>query len=317
MLPDDHAARKAALAERRAKLSAEKQSLLERRAKGEPTGAAKTRASSLVLVQAGDATRTPLFFVHPAVGDVLCYADLARHLGPEQPFYGLQARGLHGEAEPLASVEEMASYYLTLVRMVQPQGPYRLGGWSLGGLVAFEMAQQFLALGERAALLALVDCGGTPGNQNAEPDDLRLLAGLAQGMGLSLDQIAVDPEQLRRLPLDAQLAQLLELAKTAGAVPAEMDLAQTREVFKVFKNNVYALRRYVPRPYSGSIALFKAREQIGEAEPDLGWRAWCQDVQVREVPGGHYTMVREPNVQVLAAQLGNELRRIEMGEVSA
>ncbi|HEY0409314.1 MAG TPA: non-ribosomal peptide synthetase, partial [Candidatus Dormibacteraeota bacterium] len=99
-------------------------------------------------------TRRPLFLVHPVGGSVFCYTELARALGPDQPVYGLQAPE---EGPAPASLEEMAERYLAALRAVQPEGPYRLGGWSLGGVVAFEMARQLAARGEAVEQLAVLD----------------------------------------------------------------------------------------------------------------------------------------------------------------
>ena len=108
---------------------------LARRLRGPAPAAAW---SPLVPIQVGGGE--PPFCVHPVGGHVGCYAPLARHLGSDQPFYGLQAAGLEGDQEPGDEVEAMAARYLAAVRAVQPHGPYRLGGWSFGGLVAFAMA---------------------------------------------------------------------------------------------------------------------------------------------------------------------------------
>src|SRR5262249_23036704 len=99
----------------------------------------------------------PLFCVHPIGGEVLCYRDLARALGAQRPVYALQAPGVDGRSAPLQSVEEMAAHYLTAMRTVQAHGPYFVGGWSVGGLVAFEMARQLEIEGEEVGLLALID----------------------------------------------------------------------------------------------------------------------------------------------------------------
>src|SRR2546423_10485211 len=112
--------------------------------------------SSLVMIQPGSAP-TPFFCVHAAGGNVLEYHDLARLLGPDQPFYGLQSHGLDGKSEPHTSIKEMAAHYLKEMREVQPEGPYLLGGRSSGGTIAFEMACQLAAQGEKVALLALLD----------------------------------------------------------------------------------------------------------------------------------------------------------------
>ena len=100
------------------------------------------RSHSHVVPIKGQGELPPLFCVHPVGGKVLCYAELARHLGKNQPFYGLQSLGLSGEKEPLTKIEEMATIYIEALQEIQPCGPYYLGGWSMGGVVAWEMAQQ-------------------------------------------------------------------------------------------------------------------------------------------------------------------------------
>src|SRR2546425_6293135 len=116
----------------------------------------QTAWSSLVMIHPGGA-RIPFFCVHAAGGNVLEYHELARMLGPDQPFYGLQAKGLSGEEQPHTSITEMAAHYLREMREVQPEGPYLLGGRSSGGTIAFEMACQLAAEGQKVAMLALLD----------------------------------------------------------------------------------------------------------------------------------------------------------------
>jgi len=272
---------------------------------------AVTPSSSLVPIQAGNSNERPLFFVHPVGGNVFCYADLSRHLGPDQPFYGLQAQGLDGEKEPHARVESMASHYVELLQTVQTQGPYLLGGWSLGGVVAFEMAQQLQAQGQEVALLALIDSYALTGDQEPEPDDVTLLGDLALDLGLPLNQIAFERDRFEQLEPDERLAYVLEEAKRAGVVPSDIELIQVRHLFQVFKSNVQAMRRYVPYAYPGPIALFKASEQFDEQvfAEDLGWGVLAAGgVAMYAVPGNHYTVIREPNVEALAGQLEHHLR---------
>ena len=95
--------------------------------------------------------------VHPPGGIVVCYQALSQRLGRERPFYGIRSRGLHGEPDLPGRLEEMAEEYVAAIREVQPRGPYLLGGWSAGGLVALEMAQQLRAQGESIRMLALLD----------------------------------------------------------------------------------------------------------------------------------------------------------------
>jgi aspartate racemase len=112
--------------------------------------------SSLVAIQPGS-SKPPLFCVHPIGGNVLEYLNLLPYLGKEQPVYGLQAQGLDGKQTPLNRVEDMASYYIKEIHTVQPEGPYFLAGFSFGGAVAFEMARQLHAQGQKVAWLALCD----------------------------------------------------------------------------------------------------------------------------------------------------------------
>ncbi len=153
-------------------------------------------ASALVPIQA-NGTLPPFFCVHPAGGDVLGYAALARHLGPDQPFYGLQSAGLTG-GRPLSDVAEMAAAYLEEVLRVQPRGPYRIGGWSLGGLIAFEMARQLRERGEEVALLAILD--GAPEYGGEEESELRLLLDVAAYVeNLSGRELGLVPAELEEL----------------------------------------------------------------------------------------------------------------------
>ncbi|MCA1566066.1 MAG: phosphopantetheine-binding protein, partial [Acidobacteria bacterium] len=309
--------------------------------------------SSLVKIRSGG-LRPPFFCIHPAGGNVLCYADLARYLGSDQPFYGLQAQGLNGVEPPLISIENMAARYLDDVRRIQPQGPYLLGGWSMGGTVAFEMARQLQSLGQSIALLALFDTRPyVEDKAAAETDDVALLGGgFAQDMGLSFDDLSISQDELLRLRPDEQLAYLLQEAKKANIVPPDIELRQVQQIFEVFKTNVRALRGYVPQTYAGRVTLFKAAAQekpfpdevlmaapnvnlqqrlppsssshIGsqasrveasqlESSLSIGdssqgslaeWsRLATEGVETYTVPGTHLTMIREPHVRALAAQL--------------
>ncbi|MGH7140626.1 MAG: condensation domain-containing protein, partial [Pirellulales bacterium] len=115
--------------------------------------------------------RPPLFCAHPAGGTVFCYRELAERLPDNQPLYGLQARGIDGREPPRARLEEMAADYVAEVRKAQPVGPYRLLGWSLGGLIVFEMARQLHALGEQTALVAIIDAGMIKPGETFDEDD--------------------------------------------------------------------------------------------------------------------------------------------------
>jgi thioesterase domain-containing protein len=288
-------------------------------------------------------SRPALFCVHPAGGNVLCYGELARHLGPDQPFYGLQAKGLDGEAEPRTEIEAMASDYIAAVRSVQPTGPFLLGGWSMGGLVAFEMARQLHAQGERMALLALIDSMiPEPDEAAAGPEEASLILSLGLHLGLSVDQFHLSWEEFRGLGPEEQLAEVWEQAKLANRVPADVELSQVRLLWQVFKTNFQAMRSYTPRAYPGRITLFKAGQTLGKAAPEppagwarwvakagkvfgqatpeatLGWSRWAVGgVEVHVIPGDHHTMLREPNLPVLVERLQAALHQARANTVGS
>lgn len=252
----------------------------------------------------------PLFFVHAAGGNVASYAALARHLGPGQPFYGLQSRGLEGEALPRTRVEEMAADYLAQLRAVQAEGPYRLGGWSMGGLVAFEMARRLEAEGEAVELLALVDSPAPgPPYPAANPDDAGLLAGFLMQLGLAPEQISISAGEAAALAPDELLRLAWKTARAADLVPGELDLASFERLFAVFRANVAAADAYRPGPYASDLLLILARDRATQANREAErWQALTTgSVRTTIVPGDHFTVVHEPHVRELAAVLADAL----------
>lgn len=316
MTANDLAARRARLLERRGQFSEEHRRLLEQRLSG-ASGAPAAPAAARCLVEITPALgspRPPFFCVHPAGGDVLCFFPLARHSGADQPFFGFQARGLEDDGEPFATLEEMAAHYVAEIRRVQPAGPYRLGGWSFGGLAAFEMARQLVEQGQEVALLAVLDT--TPGiapEEQAEPavpdgDDVPWLLDIAEYVrGLRGADLALTAEQLAPLAPEERLRVFVNRLQAAGIVHAGEDgRAQLSRLLRVFKTNARAYRRYRPRPYPGPVTLFRAAGADFDSSlgHDLGWgRLTPGAVEVHEVPGGHVTLLAEPNVAVLAARL--------------
>jgi thioesterase domain-containing protein len=262
--------------------------------------------TSLVEIQSNPSS-LPFFCIHPAGGNVFCYVDLARELGPDQAFYAFQSRGLNSGQNPHLQVEDMAAHYIELLREVQPQGPYLLGGWSIGGLIAFEMSQQLQAGGEYVALLALLDTvAPTRYHDAGASDHLALLAAFAQDVGLSLDQLAPSEHNLTRLNTDQQLSQILEQAQIAEVLPPDFNLSQIRRFFEVFVTNVNAARRYVMQARSGRATLFRASERPSSSLQDdaNGWdEVLSNELEIHLVPGSHFNMIHPPNVKLLAGRL--------------
>ncbi len=285
------------------------------------------RRSPLVALQpAGD--RPAFFCVHPIGGQVLCFADLARHIGTEQPVYGLEAPALDAVGTTAPSIPEMAAAYLAAVRGVQPGGPYLFGGWSMGGIIAFEMARQLHEDGEETALVAILD-SWSPIIHRIVPDDAYLLSELVKDHSL---QRGVPPalsyEQLAELEPEARLRRVLAVAQDTGLVATDADVSWLRRSLVGYRARREALRRYRPAPYPGSLLLVRAREAdeallatletalgIDVRDPQLGWGAYTTGpVAVETVPGNHSTMCSEPNVHLLARSLRNSIERALSGQ---
>ena len=259
----------------------------------------------------------PFFCVHPAAGNVLRFAALASHLEADRPFYALQSQGLYGEAGPLRSIEEMAANYLHEMRTVQPRGPYFVGGYSMGGVIAFEMERRLRESGEEVGLLALIDSRAPDAFEAAPAEDEggpQLIAAFAADIGLPLESFNLSPERLAQLGPAERLAYVLDGAKAANLVPPDFELAQAERLFEVFKSNVRAVREYVPRVSPGRATLIKSSDQPARNNADLtmGWGKFFEGgVSVHTAPGNHYTIMSEPGARTLAAHLTASLNRAE------
>jgi amino acid adenylation domain-containing protein len=254
--------------------------------------------SSLAPIQPGG-SRLPFICVHPAGGDILVFRELSRLLGPDQPFYGLQEN--QEEAGNVRdTVEEMADHYLRQLRDFQPDGPYLLGGYSFGGVVAFEMARQLTAQGAEVGLLVLFDTNCP----------IRLpQASVKKYRRMSL------PAYLRSRP--AWLARacqrlfIFTLFNACRLIRCPFP-ARFRKAGKFLFYRL-ASKRYRPARYPGGLTLFRVTGS--RVQGDLGWGEQVDGpVEIRSVPGYHDDMFSTENVGALAAQLRDCLRRTQDGE---
>ncbi|MEJ6487487.1 thioesterase domain-containing protein, partial [Nostoc punctiforme UO1] len=259
--------------------------------------------SALVSIKAnGD--KPPLFCMHPSGGNVLCYQDLARYLSSEQPVYGLQSVGLDPQNTHHTSIEQMATHYIQEIQTVQAHGPYFLLGWSLGGLVAFDMAQQLKHRGEQIALLILLD-SCPPSMIPKEPkNNVAALVEEFLRQDLDLEQdLDLCLEQLQQLEPEEQLICAVEQALKKNLLPEGFDLAQALYLLKIQKLNVQAIHNYQPQFYSGSIVLLQVSETDADFDFESAWNEVAESVETFLVPGNHQNMVRPPHVQILAQQI--------------
>ena len=265
------------------------------------------------LVDFKNATRRPtLFLVHPIGGHVLCYAALARVLKDQVHLYALQAPGTWDAREPLQSVQAQAVYYADAIEQVAPQGPLNIGGWSYGGVVAYELASELQRRGRRLHNVFLLDTivRVSQGEVQIERSEFmnwfmwELLSGDGQKEYAyqALDFAALDDPQA--------FAAIRQHGIDQGIFDASITLATLDQLFRVFHANWQGLLDYRFPPLDLPITLFAAdvelpdvlqapHELVGTAfrDPYRGWRSIAPHVQRVAVEGDHLTMMREPHIE--------------------
>ncbi|MEV0603329.1 amino acid adenylation domain-containing protein [Streptomyces sp. NPDC050315] len=286
------------------------------------TGDAAPAFDPVVPIKTGG-TKAPLFLVHPLGGNVLCYVRLARHLPDDQPLYALQAAGAEPGTEPIATMSGLAKSYLEAIRRVQPEGPYRLGGWSFGGFVAFEMARQLRHSGadEVAQLILLDSIAPDPGERPDVAERAMMewffweLIWVDRGGSAPIERI---PDNLESD--DERLDFIADRAGRAGIVPEQTARTAIRRLFEVYKANWGSLRDYAPHPDPVDLTLVKATAPLPDAlkpmhgaartlhqAPANGWATLTSGrIDVVEVTGDHLLLLDEPHVQQVARAIAAE-----------
>lgn len=273
---------------------------------------------SLVVIQRGNSTKPPLFLMHEIWGNVFFYRELVRNLDPEQPCYGLQARGLDDKQPPHTLIEEMAADYIKEIQTVQPEGPYFIGGFSFGGLLAFEVARQLHAQGEKIALLAILDRDApgyvelTSDAGNAAPETAlgRFLSKWCNFSKLSLR----DKRAYLRVRLEWHFKAGIVSVFYRNYIRYIKRSPQDLRMFDVLAANYQAHDSYSPPVYPGRLSLFRTIQQDAESDfDDYGWgKLAAGGVEIYEIPAVHWNLMQEPSVQLLAKQLTACLNKVQV-----
>ncbi|AXI80098.1 non-ribosomal peptide synthetase [Peterkaempfera bronchialis] len=285
--------------------------LLERRTVAGLAEWLETRADWSPLVRLRDGDADPWFFVHPAGGNVLCYRALAESLG--RPFHAFQAPGAAG-GSPLETMDDLTALYTRELRRVQPSGPYRLGGWSSGAVIAAGIAHRLEALGEKVERLVVIDAPAPV--EPREVDEAQLALWFLEDLDIGFDprSAAADllRERLAALPEGtfARLAPPL-LHQAAGAAGG-LDAADLADALAVFRGVVRACNSHRAAGLAADITVVRARDgQVGEfadhpcaAAPDWGWAALTTGrTATASVPGTHHTLLTSPLVAAVSAAI--------------
>lgn len=235
--------------------------------------------SSLVAIQP-DGSKPPFFCVHGVGGNVVGFHELAKRMKPDFPFYGLQSQGLDGTSELYTTIEGMAEHYLGEIRRVQQSGPYHVGGFSMGGLVAYEIAHRLVAAGEEVGLIVLFDT----------------YASNPKSVNESLKDLLLNPTWTHVQKLPSEVRKKIRRTWNAILLPEYLK--------KVGRANARAAEQYVIRPYGGKTILLRAGDTWRVADdPYAAWSQYVEDLETIQIRGTHMEILREPNVSSLAERL--------------
>jgi acetoacetyl-CoA synthetase len=239
------------------------------------------RFPPLVLLKDGSA-KPPLFMTHGLGGSVIDFFQVVKHIWTPNPIQGMQARGIDGMEEPFNRIEDMAQFYLDAIRQVQPRGPYLLAGYSLGGLVTFEMAQRLTADGEKVALLAMLD----------SYPDIRYLS-LTQRAQLVARLTTRRATTAMKLPVGEAVSLIIRPSRRRAVAPKvsyqpPVNVSLSPAMQRARECAYLALTRYKPKFYPGKIRFVRAEIPTDfPADPTAVWAHQASEFEVETVPGDH------------------------------
>ncbi|GAA6619990.1 non-ribosomal peptide synthetase [Scytonema sp. NUACC26] len=273
----------------------------------------ESSAPSILVAIQPTGSKPPLFLIHPLGGEVLCYRSLSIHIGKDQPIYGIQPQGIDGKQPLLTKIEDMAALYIKEIQSIQPQGPYYLGGYSLGGTIAYEIAQQLRQQGQETAILIMLD-SGVLGQTKRLPFIARTFIHFE-------NLIKAGPAYISTKVTGWTQWALFHLRhKYLNFLGDVKSLSQDDPHLKIMDSNLMAWDRYTYQPFSGRIAVLRTNERCLDAQdravglqydPLLGWGSLVNgEIDVYHIPGSHFTMFDEPNVREVSEKLKCVLEKV-------
>ncbi|MDE9462049.1 amino acid adenylation domain-containing protein [Xenorhabdus bovienii] len=270
--------------------------------------------------------RRPLFLVHPMGGNILSYLRMLSHLPSDQPLYALQASGVDVGSSPIATIEEQASFYIDAIKRIQPNGSYVIGGWSYGGFVAFEMANQLIQLGEVVDDILILDTMALSSHAKGKVSDDALLSWffwelLWTSKGSSLP-VHIVPSHI--VDLQERFEYITDYAIRIGIIPAGSTKSVMQRLFEVYRTNWQAATEYGAQYPNIDITLIRAKQPLPAIlqemhhairseyqDPQNGWSNKTSGrVNVIEVDGDHLTIMEEPYVEQLVSTIVSELNKV-------
>lgn len=259
-------------------------------------------AGMALVLRAGQDIQ-PLWLFHPIGGSVFCYLELARCADPRRPILAFEATGLQEGGEAEVTVEALAGVYLAALRERQPHGPYLLGGWCFGGVIAFEAARQLRAASDMVQGVVLIDTRAPiAANVPSHADDATLLSWFARDLAVPYGKVLnMDAAMLRALPAEDMFDRVLDAARAIDVLPADADIRQLQRYFEVYLANGIALQTYFPPADELPLLLLRAADEPADYGPTLGWSELAPaSLTLTDLPGDHSSIMYPPQADAVA-----------------
>ena len=262
-------------------------------------------SASLAIALRPSGAKPPLFLVHGLSGSALSYLDLARWLDADRPVFAIRAQGTEEGEQTLTTIEQLAGRYVEAVRAIRAEGPYLLAGWSMGGVIALEMARQLRTTGSTVELVSVLDSSPSPLALSSWPADMRdtMLRRLVEGLGV--EELPARGDLFWSLSIDEQLAVLEERVLATSASTPNGARGRVVRQLRVVRANVAAVHAHRSHPSEGPVALIRAEASTSTfADESFGWRDVVgEELSIHTVPGDHHSLLREPGCIAVARLL--------------
>lgn len=272
--------------------------------------------SPLVCIKPGKEGVKPLFLVHPIGGSVFCYHELSNEIHEDRPVYGLQFSLGANKDSTKTQIREMAASYIETIKEVTGNDAVILGGWSLGGVITYEMARQLEAKGHAPEIIFLIDSASPDSYESIEElDEVNLLVLMAMELGLQIHQLSLP--KLIDDSANSGLNYLLDLCQKQGLLPETFTDKNLEERYNLMRSNQNAQTDYIHQAgsYTGRTAVFRAEHQLSIRQDTvyLGWKPHALQLEIYDIPGDHFSLIRKPNVETLGKRLDVLLEQTNQG----
>jgi nonribosomal peptide synthetase DhbF len=255
----------------------------------------------IVPLQRSKTIKPSLFLIHPGGGGAMCYMSLAKELKKEMNIYGIQSVGYDGDCEPLTEIHAMAERYVNEIRMLQPEGPYKLAGWSMGGTIAVEMARILEKMGQVCSFIGLIDAHPFNGDHEVEGRKEPLIV-WAQSLGINMNAFEA-------MTTEEKLSVLLSKAKENELLPVTSEIEDVKRVIKIMASNNFACDHYhFQSPVKSDLTVFHCLEKDKDHFHDLvdpeEWKIRTEGgITPVKIQGHHNNLMAQHNVTSLAEKL--------------